>query len=153
MQIFKNALEFKNSPEFLKDDRKLLDEFLEFSDLNLYLDNPNRKRFFIKLAKKLEFSDFFIDQRLKEFAEFKLSKGYILVDTTSKKELKLSLEPALTEGDFYDNLSQKIISHFKEHNGFIDDYGQIQAYQVYVFDTIMLYDGNGNMVLSLPVQV
>lgn len=151
MKIFKQALKFRDDLHFLENEKKLLDEFLKFDDLNLYLDSLSRKRFFIKLAKKLEFSDFFIDQRLKEFAKFKLKNGYILVDTTSKKELKLLLEPILTDGDFYENLSHKISSHFKEKSGFIDGYGQIMAYQVFVFDTIMLYDGSGNMILNLPM--
>ena len=52
MKIFKQALKFRDDLHFLENEKKLLDEFLKFDDLNLYLDSLSRKRFFIKLAKK-----------------------------------------------------------------------------------------------------
>lgn len=150
MKLFKQILKFKNSDEFLKDYKKNLDEFLSYENLNEYLDSPLGKKFFVILAKNLELSDFFIDQKLKEFLKFKLQKGYILVDTSSKKTVKLFLEDKLIEGDFYENLSLKIQNHFKNNSGFLGDFGQILAYQVFVFDSILLFDVNGNFILNLP---
>lgn len=151
-----------------------LNKFLQFSDLNQWFEKGhydlvnNAEDFFIKLSKALDIEDSLIDKELKVIEHYKQEiekfKGsYIFVNTNFKRKNEPIFALAFCENqrrislykienllfktmdEIFEILSKEIKKHYLENSDKLGIWGKIVSYQVHIFDTIYIFDTNGNL--------
>lgn len=168
--LIAKELGYSNSTKF----EITLNKFLQFSTLYEWFqcghyDLVNTAEdFFIKLSKALKIDEDTINNEIenitlykKEIEKFKDS--YIFVNTNFKRKNEPIFALALCENqrrislykienllfktmdEIFEILSKEIKKHYLENSDKLGIWGKIVSYQVHIFDTIYIFDTNGNL--------
>ena len=151
-----------------------LNKFLQFSDLNQWFEKGhydlvnNAEDFFIKLSKALNIEDSLIAKEQKEIKLYKqeiekFKDSYIFINTNFKRKNEPIFALAFCENqrrislykienllfktidEIFEILSKEIKKHYLENSDKLGIWGKIVSYQVHIFDTIYIFDTNGNL--------
>jgi hypothetical protein len=153
---------------------KTLNKFLEFSTLYEWFqcghyDLVNTAGdFFIKLSKALKIDENTINNKIKNITLYKnevekFKDSYIFVNTNFKRKNEPIFALALCENqrrislykkenllfkstdEILEILSKEIKKHYLQNSDKLGIWGKIVSFQVHLFNTIYIFDTNGNL--------
>lgn len=168
--LLTKELGYSNSTKF----EKTLNKFFQFSTLYGWFqcghyDLVNTAEdFFIKLSKALKIDEDTINNEIKNITLYKhevekFKDSYIFINTNFKRKNEPIFALALCENQrrisLYKNenllfkttdeileiLSIEIKKHYLQNSDKLGIWGKIVSYQVHLFDTIYIFDTNGNL--------
>ena len=171
--LLTKELGYSNSTKF----EKTLNKFFQFSTLYGWFqcghyDLVNTAEdFFIKLSKALKIDENTINNEIKNITLYKhevekFKDSYIFVNTNFKKKNEPIFALALCENqrkislykkenllfkstdEMLEILSIEIKKHYLQNSDNLGIWGKIVSYQVHLFDTIYIFDINGNLKLN-----
>lgn len=153
---------------------KTLNKFLQFENLYQWFEKGHydlvntAEDFFIKLSKALKIDENTINNEIKNITLYKhevekFKDSYIFINTNFKRKNEPIFALALCENqrrislykkenllfkstdEILEILSIEIKKHYLQNSDNLGIWGKIVSFQVHLFDTIYIFDTNGNL--------